>query len=95
MGRTDGRTDRRSDCTPRPVFVFGNAGKKGRIVLILRRIIRPRPPPEQRKCVGQYILVTKNIISTITTGTYFIIKFHCLKIFVKKKIKFSVKIRSF
>ena len=26
---TDGRTDGRSDCTPRPAFAFGDAGKKG------------------------------------------------------------------
>ena len=25
---TDGRTDGRSDCTPRPAFAFGDAGKK-------------------------------------------------------------------
>ena len=24
----DGRTDKRSDCTPRPAFAFGDAGKK-------------------------------------------------------------------
>ena len=27
-GRTDVRTDGRSDCTPRPAFAFGDAGKK-------------------------------------------------------------------
>ena len=26
-GRTDRRTDGRSDCTPRPAFAFGDAGK--------------------------------------------------------------------
>ena len=26
-GRTDGRTDEWSDCTPRPAFAFGEAGK--------------------------------------------------------------------
>ena len=26
-GRIDGRTDRWSDCTPRPAFAFGDAGK--------------------------------------------------------------------
>ena len=30
-GRTDGWTDGRSDCTPRPAFAFGEAGKKGAI----------------------------------------------------------------
>ena len=28
-GQTDGRTDGGSDCTPRPAFAFGDAGKKG------------------------------------------------------------------
>ena len=27
LGRTDGWTDGRSDCTPRPAFAFGDAGK--------------------------------------------------------------------
>ena len=27
----DGRTDGRSDCTPRPAFAFGDAGKKNLI----------------------------------------------------------------
>ena len=27
-GQTDGRTDGWSDCTPRPAFAFGDAGKK-------------------------------------------------------------------
>ena len=32
-GRTDSQTDGRSDCTPRPAFAFGDAGKNS-ILLI-------------------------------------------------------------
>ena len=41
-GRTDGRTDRRSACTPRPAFAFGDAGKKY-FVHILDAMFQPSP----------------------------------------------------
>ena len=29
----DGQTDGRSDCTPRPAFAFGDAGKNGTLIV--------------------------------------------------------------
>ena len=35
----DGRTDGRSDCTPRPAFAFGNAGKNKQFQVTCNRIV--------------------------------------------------------
>ena len=32
--QTDGRTDGRSDCTPRPAFAFGDAGKNRSLTFV-------------------------------------------------------------
>ena len=41
LGRTDGQTDGRSDCTPRPAFAFGDAGKNSQCSILLnhRRVL--------------------------------------------------------
>ena len=41
----DGRTDGRSDCTPRPAFAFGDAGEN---VKSLRQQQRPRTNFDQK-----------------------------------------------
>ena len=37
--QTDGRADGRSDCTPRPAFAFGDAGKNNMHLAVRRSIL--------------------------------------------------------